>query len=223
VPIRRSAQPFCHGVSKELFTGLTGAGIRFLERMLRRGIARGADEAALSVLTASNSFEANSTASWDSMLGDLQELAHSVRIGADSRLYWVTTSRVLKAISRAAYANGITEIGLQGGTLLGAPIIVSDGIADNSMTLVDASQIVVAVADPQLELRTSSQASIEMSDSPSQNSETPQPSTLVNAFQANLQVLIAERNFAIKVIGPNAAATLTDITWPSGQDSPASL
>jgi hypothetical protein len=126
-------------------------------------------------------------------------------------LYWVTTSKVLKAISRAAWAAGVTDVGLQGGVLMGAAVIASDGADEGTLTLLDASQIAVAVADPPLELRTSSQTSIQLSDSPSQDSGVPVASTRVSAFQANLQVLICERNFSIKAIGPNAAVTVTGI------------
>jgi Phage capsid family len=209
-------------LSKELFTGLTTAGVRFLERMLRRAVARGTDSAALTAL-GGTSFEANSTNTWDSILGDFQEVAHMVEIGADSRLYWVTTSRVMKAISRAATANGITTIGLQGGEIMGAPILLSDGAQADTLTLIDAAQIAVAVADPQIELRTSSQADVQMSDTPTQDAENPTASTLVSAFQANLQVLRCERTFGIKALGAHALATLTNITWTGGQDSPATL
>ncbi len=157
------------------------------------------------------------------MLGECQEVSHHIRIGADSRLFWITTSRVLKALARAAWSNGVTEVGLQGGTLLGAPILLSDGTTSNSITLLDASQIAVAVPDPQIELRTSNQADVELSNTPTQELQNPTASTVVSAFQSNLQILIAERAFGIKAIGQNAVATLTGVNWAGGQDSPAVL
>ena len=63
-----------------------------------------------------------------------------------------------------------------GGTLFGAPVILSRAAGAN-VVLVDASQI--GVADGGYEVVQSSQAAVSLSDAPSS------PATLVSAFQVN--------------------------------------
>ena len=206
-------------LSRELIDALDDDGLRALGRELRVAVATGTDTAAMAVLAATNSGEVSGTpGDFNSMLGDLEELAHNVQIAASSRLYYITTPQIARGLSRAATANGVTSVGLLGGEILGVPILVSDGQAAGKITLVDASQI--AVADAPITLRSSENASIEMSDTPSHDSTTPTATTLVSMFQTNSRALLAERHFAVKVLRASAAATLTGVEWATGGGSP---
>ena len=99
------------------------------------------------------------------------------------------------------------------------PVVVSDGQAPGKITLVDARQI--AVADEPITLRSSENAALEMSDTPSHDSTTPTATTLVSMFQTNCRALLAERHFAVKVLKATGVATMTGVEWSAGGGSPA--
>lgn len=207
-------------LSKELIDGLGDEGLRALGRELRASVALGTDTAAMTVLTATNSMESsNSASTFDSMLGEIEELAHSVNLSAASRPYYITTPQIAKGLARAATASGVTTMGLLGGELMGTPVLVSDGQGPGKITLVDATGL--AVADEPIELRSSENAAIEMDSAPSHEATTPTAVSMVSMFQTNCRCLLAERNFAIKVIHHNAVATITGVEWGGGSDSPA--
>lgn len=206
-------------LSELLIDGLTPAGLAALEREMRSAVAAGTDVEAMSVLSAINAGDANSTNSWDSMLGDLEELLHQVNITAASKPYFITTAPVAKALSRAAYANGITTMNALGGSIMGVPVLVSDGQGTQKVTLCDATGLAV-ISEP-VSLRASRDATIEMSDAPSGSSSSPSAVQMISLFQDNCRGLLCERAFAVKVIRPSAVATLTNVGWGISSDSPA--
>jgi hypothetical protein len=153
------------------------------------------------------------------MLSDIEELARNVAMGGISKPYLIMTSPNAKGLAKAATANGVVTMGVQGGTIVGLPVLVSGGQAAGKITLVDASQLVIASAP--IELRSSDQAVLEMNDAPSHNSSTPTGASLVSMWQTNSRALLCERQFAVRVVGPNAVATITNVNWGVGGDSPA--
>jgi hypothetical protein len=162
----------------------------------------------LSTLTASNSSDAAHTGTWETVLADLEELAHQVQLGAASRPFFVAPSPVVKMLARLAWQNGIDSVGLDGGEILGVPLLVSDGMSSGKILLVDASN--VAVAERPIELRSSEEAALEMADDPSGASDTPTAANLVSLYQVNALALLAERQCGLKLLRVTAAATLSN-------------
>jgi hypothetical protein len=82
-----------------------------------------------------------------------------------------------------------------GGVLAGLPARASEMAVDD-VTIIDASAF-VGVAD-EVQMRASSTTAIEMSDEPSQASDTPTSSTpnMVSMFQTHSRALLVERVFA---------------------------
>ena len=209
-------------LSRSLIDALGDEGLAALGRELRASVALGTDTAAMTVLTATNSMEANSPgASFDQMLGDLEELAHNVEISAASVPYFITTPAIAKALARAATANGINSMGLLGGRLMGTDVLVSDGQGGGQITLADASAL--AVAQEPINLKSSEHAAIEMDTQPTGDSTTPTHVQMVSMFQTNSRCLLAERNFAVKVLRQNAVATLSGVMWGTPDGSPSSF
>ena len=206
-------------MSRELIEALSSEAIRLLGTELRGSVALATDTALLTAITASASVESSGGNTWASMVAEIEELMHAVELGIVSRPFLVISQKAMKGLAAAALANGVTTLGVQGGELAGIQVVVTGGQADGTVTLVDASGL--AVADEPIAVRASDQTSLDMNDAPSSNSTTPTASTLVSVFQTNCRALIAERNFAVKVIRPNAVATLTGVEWGGGSDSPA--
>jgi hypothetical protein len=169
--------------------------------------------------SADSSGEVNPT--WAQVLTDLEELVRLVRVGSASSLYFIMQPRSAKYLSRLATENGISTVTYDGGSIFGIPIITAQEMVSGSITLADASA--VAYADSGVELRGSDEASIELSDAPTgdSNTATAQSVNYVSAFQSGMRVLRAERRLNAKVIDTSGVATLLGTQWGVGADSPA--
>jgi hypothetical protein len=205
-------------MSQELVDGLTDAGMRMLGRELRAAVTLGSDGVLLTELSSANTFEGSATNSWAEPLDQLEELMRSVKLGAGSRPYFITTSSIAKALAKGAASVGLSGLGPMGGEIFDTPLVVSDAQSSGRITFVDASSM--AVATEEISLRSSEQATVEMSDAPAHNSTTPTATSLVSLWQTNSRCLLAERSIALKLVRENAAATLTGANWGSVGDSP---
>ena len=208
-------------LSKALIDALTDQGVRALGRALVDAVAVGTDVGFVAALSSAGSTEASSASSADfaAILGDLEELLHSVRLGANSRPFFILPQPLAKALAAKAAGAGIDSVGVTGGEILGVPVLVSDGQTNDQITLVDARGLAVALGG--LDLRSSDVASVEMTGTPSGSGVTPTAATVVSMFQTNSRCLRAEREFAVKVVAPNSVATMTNVFWGVSGGSPA--
>jgi hypothetical protein len=206
-------------MSKELIEGLGDEAIRILGNELRGSVAQATDAGLITALTASSSVESSGGNSWSSMLAEIEELLHALDFGNASRPFLIVSQRAMKGLASAALANGVTTLGVQGGELAGVTILVTGAQAAGTATLIDASSL--AVADEPIGVRASDQASFEMNDEPSHNATTPTATTMVSTWQTNCRALIAERNFAVKIVRPNSVASMTNVQWGVSGDSPS--
>jgi len=134
----------------------------------------------------------------------------SVNPAQRSRLYWLAPRNTTFTLATMATETGVAafpEVGIDGGTLLGRPLIVSDGVDASTLLLLDASRV-AANAD-QVALRASNQASIEMSDSASNNSGAPTATNLVSMFETNSVAMLAQVRVACELLDHTAVAQIT--------------
>jgi hypothetical protein len=109
-------------------------------------------------------------------------------------------------LAAQAVANGVTTMGILGGELMGVSVLVSDAQTADRITLVDATGLAVFLGE--IRLKSSEQATVEMSDTPSQSSATPTATTLVSMWMSNSISLLCEREIAVKPIRPSSYAHL---------------
>jgi hypothetical protein len=167
-----------------------------------------------------SSGEVNPT--WAQMLADLEELVRLIQVGDASKLFFIMQPRTAKALSRAAYENGIATVKYAGGEIFGIPIITSDSQTDGRITLADASAVVYG--DAGIQVRSSDVAALEFSDAPTGQSCTSVTATsLVSCFQTNTRALLAERSIAVRLVDVNAVASLTGVQWGAGGGSPSAF
>lgn len=134
------------------------------------------------------------------------------------------------ALSLSLMRNGLGQkefpgITMMGGELEGFPVIVSDYAAGPSA---GAGNLVIAVSAPDIYLSDdgdvsidiSREASLEMSDGPTQDGSAGTGSTMVSMFQNNLVALRAERLINWAKRRTAAVAYMDDVAW-GGADSPA--
>lgn len=132
---------------------------------------------------------------------------------------WIMPATVALSLSLMQNALGQAEfpgITMNGGTLFGLPVIVSEYVATVSagayVILVNASDVYEA-DDGEVNVDMSTEASLEMSDSPTQSSITPTAASMVSMFQTNSVAFRAERtiNWAKRRAG--AVAVLDHVNW----------
>jgi ribosomal protein S3 len=105
---------------------------------------------------------------------------------------------------------------------MGVQCIASDSQASGTITLADASGIVFG--DEGIEVRTSTQAAVELDDASTQASATSvQGTTLVACWQTNTMAVVAEQRIAVRVAARSSVASLTGVNWGIGDGSPANF
>jgi HK97 family phage major capsid protein/HK97 family phage prohead protease len=142
-----------------------------------------------------------------------------------------TTALALTMIKNALGQRVYPEMSLQGGTFYGLPVIVSqyaalDGSPGNSIVvLLNASDIWLA-DDGQVVIDVSREASLEMSDAPTNSvatgsPEAPVATSLVSLWQTNSIGIKAERFINWSRRRSTAVAYLTGVNWSGVSGSPA--
>lgn len=123
-----------------------------------------------------------------------------------------TTALALSQMRNPLGAREFDGITVNGGTLDGTPVIVSDYMPAGVVILVNASDIWLA-DDGQVTIDASREASLQMLDNPTNNSATGTPTTMVSMFQTNSVALRAERyiNWARRRV--SAVSYLTGVNW----------
>jgi hypothetical protein len=208
-------------MSKELLDEAPQLAQVILTRALPEAVGRATDTFLLSRLNANNSGESSgdASASWAQMLADLTELLEQVQAGDASKLFFIMPPRIAKALSGKAYENGVVTAKYNGGEILGVPILTTLGQTSGVVTIVDASAL--AIGDEGFSVRTSDVANLELSDTPTGDSAAPTAVSTVSAFQVNMRAILCERRVSVRIIDPNAVASLTGIQWgPISTDSP---
>lgn len=127
---------------------------------------------------------------------------------------WVMSSNHAAALAMMQNPLGQSSfptVGVAAGTLAGMPIIVSDHAGTN-VTLINAQDVYLG-DDGQVSVDASEEASIEMSDAPTEDSGTPTASTSVSMFQTNSVAIRAERVINWMRRRTQSVSYLTGVDW----------
>lgn len=135
---------------------------------------------------------------------------------------WIMPATVALALSLMQNALGQAEfpgLTMNGGTLFGLPVIVSEYVPSVSagayVILANASDIYLA-DDGDVSVDMSTEASLEMSDAPAHNSTTPTAAQLVSLWQTNSVGFRAERTINWAKRRSGAVAVLDQVNWGAG-------
>ena len=127
---------------------------------------------------------------------------------------WIMSSNNAVALAMMTNPLGQPEFGavtMSGGTLSGMPVIASDYV-DDIVVLLNASDIYLA-DEGEIDVKSSTEASLEMSDTPAHNSTTPTPAQLVSMFQTNSTAILAERTINWLRRRDPSVVYLTGVSW----------
>lgn len=188
--------------SKELFAASDSRSFAALRRELQRGAIAAADDAFLGIAT-EDMTPATATAD---PLADLKAMLDTVNSGAGS-LLWALGVKAGNAAATAKAPSGnrlFPEMGPQGGSILNAPAIVSDRIAEDRAILIDASGFVLD--EGTVDIDRAESAALQMTDSPA-----GEPAELVSLFQRNLVALRVKLGFAAERLRADAVAVLDGV------------
>jgi HK97 family phage major capsid protein len=130
---------------------------------------------------------------------------------------WVMEPALAASVGMMTNLLGTPEfagIGQNGGSLAGFPVIASDYVPTGIVALLNAPEIYYG-DEGGFEVSMSDQASIEMSDAPTQNAGTPAASQngMVSMFQTNSVAILAERAVNWAKRRPNAAVVISGADW----------
>jgi HK97 family phage major capsid protein len=133
---------------------------------------------------------------------------------------WIMPATVALSLSLMVNALGAPEfpgITMNGGTLFGLPVIVSEHVPTVSagayVFLVNAGDIYLG-DDGDISIDMSREASLEMDDADF-TQDQPTGSTLVSLWQNNLVGFLAERTINWKKRRDGAVAALSEVNWGS--------
>ena len=141
---------------------------------------------------------------------------------------WIMPATVALSLSMMLNPLGqqeFTGIGMNGGTFMGLPVIVSEYVptaydpdaagaaaAGAIVALVNAQDIYFA-DDGAIAVDMSREASLEMNDAPTGDSVAPTAASLVSMFQTNSVAFRAERSLNWAKRRPSAVAALGSVAW----------
>lgn len=192
-----------------------------LARDLRGSIVDGVNFALLDLAgdgtgaaPASLTFGAPSIASVGDLAEDLRAML-TLYAGDPARGVFMARPDVAVGLTLIGGGEGLTQdLGLNGGSLLGAPFFTVRSAPAGTLVLVDASA--VRYVDEGVALRISTEASLEMTDGPTADSTTPTAAaSLVNLWQGEGAALQASRRLNWMRARADSTVVLTGLAGTS--------
>ena len=124
--------------------------------------------------------------------------------------YWVVHPTVAGLLHSADHQ----QVGPRGGSYYGIPVITTRNAASDTVALIDASSIALATGG--IEIEASEKGSIEMQDSPTNNSVVPTQTQHVSMFQSGSVAFKVTMNANWRLTRPNGAAWFNGYNAPGG-------
>lgn len=128
---------------------------------------------------------------------------------------WIMSPIIALSLSLMTNPLGQYEfstVNMNGGTLFGMPIIVSNYVPAGTVILVNASDIFLA-DDGGVSVDASREVSLQMDNAPTGNSGTPTGTSLVSMWQTNSLAIRAERYINWGKRRTSAVAMITGVAW----------
>lgn len=189
----------------DLLRSVSADALALIRKELRAGVVKTTDSTFMQLVTAGASSMAAAGDDLDSIRDGLRWLLQTVQTGAESRLFFVTSSPIAKALSIMGNDGGFAFPNMtpSGGTVGGTEVLVSDAVGDDEVVLLSADQIAASAGT--IRLDSASHATLRMSSTPDSDP------TLSSLWQANKIGLRAERYYGAVPLRSDCAAVLTGL------------
>lgn len=185
---------------------------RALAAEARVGVALGGDVAVLTALALAAPSAAATGTTLAAFKADMANAVSALRLGAGSRVIAILAPSLLAQIA-FTFAEAFPELRIDGGEAAGVLFVPSDAVevetAGSDITLVDAAQCVTA--DAGVTVRTSQNASVQMSDDPDDPGTSS--TVMMSTFQHNRTAILVERLIGFAKARSTAAAVITGANY----------
>lgn len=146
---------------------------------------------------------------------DLRAALAAVNMAGIARPYWIAAQDVGKfASTLATFFPAFQAASSVGGELANLPLLVSSGVPNGTLYLVDAAGIAADAEPPTVAVSTN--ADLQMDTAPSGSSATPTAASMVSMFSTNSTAVKATAIFGSAKLRSDAVAVITSIsstTW----------
>lgn len=203
-------------LTREMLRTAGTAGEALIARELRRAVASEVDSRFVEII-ADDVTPIDGTDSGADAIGaiiDLHNLLDAVEPTAESRLVWAMAPDVGRAASLLADRGKsflFPEMTPIGGTMKGIPAIVTSGMADGTLALIDATGL--AGDSEMISVQASDDTTIKMATDPAANSKTGAASENVSMFQTHSTAILATSWFGAMRFRSNAIAIVENVAW----------
>lgn len=209
----------CVVVTQELARAAGPQAIQLIGRELRNAVAVTTDTQFLAALVTGLSAFTSTASTAEAVRADLANLLRSITIGAQSKLFIITTSLITKMWSMLTDQHGVSafpNLTPLGGSINGITVLVSDAVTAGQVILADASGIAAASGDVTLN---------EYREGMFQGESAPDsPITASTSFQSlwamNFTAIVVERFFLAVRLRSDAVALTSNSTSYQGGNSP---
>jgi len=198
------------------FAGPTGATL--FDRELKAAVAAVTDEEFIRILIDGITPTPSSGADTGAVRSDLATALSEIDADFRSKFFVLTTSKIAKSWATSCTESGAAafpDMGPNGGTICKMPVIVSAGVPDGYVIVVDAAGI--AASSENIELKVLRHVTVDVGSPP--DSPPTAATALVSLWQENLVGLAAERYFGVRRMRTSAVGVISDVSY-SGDDSP---
>jgi HK97 family phage major capsid protein len=215
---------YCIIVATEELVRFAVAGTStFLARELRSGVAAVTNERFLGDLFSAAAPTVSAGTDIPAVREDIRTLLTAISPRANSRIYVVMRPQTATDLSLMSDADGelaFPNLSFRGGELQrDLPVLVSDQLGVGRVIMVDATGL--AGESGEVTFNGSRQTALQLSDTPTNDSLTPTPTTATTLFQTNSVALKAERYFGYEVVRSSAVAALEEVDWGTANGSDA--
>ncbi|PDS80142.1 phage major capsid protein [Rhizobium sp. L43] len=199
-------------LSREILENSSAASQAFVSRQLRRAVAKALDTGFFDSLVTSATPSFSSTGDHPADLKILLDAANS----GSGRLAWIAATDVANAICLlndgrgTASPEGLSEF-------VGLPLAVSPALPAGVLVLLDGDRVVGDVES--LGISVARHAALQMSDEPTNASDTPTPTALTSLWQTNAVAIRLSSLFGVSAGTPDALAVMTGIEWGAAASS----
>lgn len=197
--------------SRELVISQTPESQGLLTGELRKALGKIVDSEMISQLVATGT--ATVTATSDP-LADVAETLLALSADGSDKLAFIFATDAAKRASCATTAGGALAFpGMTpaGGEIAGVPAVVSSGLTAGTALLLDGAQILANASE--IALESSGEASVQITDSPTNDVTTPTATTLTSLFQTDSLGVRATVDFGLAAVRDAAVVELSGIGW----------
>jgi hypothetical protein len=196
----------------------------FINTELRAAVSSATDSVFLTAMIAASTPTASAGSTAAQTLTDFGVLLGGITLSSGSRPYLVYSPSALKGLLGKQLASGgrawpdlrWPSVGSNAGEMSGIPTLMSDQLPANTALAIDSAQVVANGGE--VELDSSSEADILMSDAPAMASlggspSAPTAANVINLFQTNSLAVKCERTFAYHLARSSAVKSLSGVNY----------